>query len=502
MKIKRSILAPVLVAFAALASGGWLLQRGAGQQGNVYQQARLFEAVLHQISERFVDEKDPATLYRMAIDGLLHELGDPHTTLMTPQEYNQLRLETQGEYGGLGIQIGRRDGWITVIAPLRGTPAERAGLQAGDRIIEVDGVSTKGWSEDEAVARLRGPRGSPVELKVLRSGVDEPIPFRIVRDEIKVSPLGAAYLVDRRVGYVELQRFSESSTDSLRAAIDRLRRQGMRGLILDLRRNPGGLLEQGVAVSDLFLGRGQTVVETRSRIAMQNQKYTATEGDQYPGMPIVVLVDRSSASAAEIVAGALQDHDRALIVGETTYGKGSVQTLFELPGGNHLKLTTARWYTPVGRSIQRPYDANGVPVEEEAEETGAEPPDSAKPAEVFRTDAGRIVYGGGGIRPDVVLRRDTLSAREQEFVRAIQKYGSKFRDVVFTYAVSYARQHPALEPDFGVTPEMLDGFYRALQAAGIVWTERSTMARRAGWRGTWGPRSRTRSGVRRRPVGG
>jgi len=460
MKIKRSILAPLLVAVLALASGGWLLQKGGTQEQNVYFQARLFEEVLHHVSDRFVDPQEPAELYRKAIDGLLYELGDPHTTLMTPKDYEQLRVQTEGEYGGLGIQIDIRDGWVTVIAPLRDTPAERAGLQAGDRIVEVDGESTRGWSVDEAVDRLRGPKGKPVSLRVVRSGVDEPIPFRIVRDEIRVPSVALAYMIEDGIGYVALSVFSETSTRDLKAAIDDLRAKGMKRLVLDLRNNPGGLLDQGVSVSDLFLEEGKVVVETRSRIPAQNQKFRATGADEYPGMPIVVLVDEGSASASEIVAGALQDHDRAVVLGRTTFGKGSVQTLFPLSGGNHLKLTTARWYTPSGRSIQKPY-ARGLVS------NGAASADSTAARPEYRTAGGRVVYGGGGIRPDVIVENDTLTTAEQVFVRSLQRHGSKYRDAVFAYAVAYVREHPELRPDFRVTPAMLDGLYAELLEAGV-----------------------------------
>ena len=464
MKIKRSILAPLLIAALALASGGWLLQKGGIQEQNVYFQARLFEEVLHHVSDRFVDPQEPAELYRKAIDGLLYELGDPHTVLMTPKDVEQLRVQTEGEYGGLGIQIDIRDGWVTVIAPLRDTPAERAGLQAGDRIVQVDGESTRGWSVDEAVDRLRGPKGKPGDLRVVRSGVDEPIPFRIVRDEIRVPSVALAYMVDDGIGYVELSVFSETSTRDLKAAIDDLRAKGMKGLVLDLRNNPGGLLDQGVSVSNLFLSEGKAVVETRSRIPSQNQLFRATGADEYPDMPIVVLVDEGSASASEIVAGALQDHDRALLLGRTTFGKGSVQTLFPLSGGNHLKLTTARWYTASGRSIQKPY-ARAMALNGAAATGDAADSAEAKPE--YRTAGGRVVYGGGGIRPDVIVENDTLTSAEQAFVRSLQRHGSKYRDAVFSYAVAYLREHPNLERDFPVTPAMLDGLYTTLQQAGV-----------------------------------
>ncbi|MFS8637280.1 MAG: S41 family peptidase [Gemmatimonadota bacterium] len=463
MKIKRALLAPSVIAGIALATGGWLLQRGASREGNVYFQARLFDEVLHHIADRYVDPKDPSTLYRMAIDGLIYELGDPHTAFMTPDEYEALRVQTQGEYAGIGSEIDVRDGWVTIVAPLPGSPSERAGLQAGDRIIEVDGRSTRGWSSNDAVRELRGPKGQPVELTVQRVGVDEPIRFRIVRDEIHIQSVQAKYLIEPGIGYVQLRAFSESTTDELRTAIEDLRRQGMRGLVLDLRRNPGGLLDQAISASDLFLGSGKVVAELRGRTRDMNQKFTTTTEDRFEGMPIVVLVGPSTASAAEILAGALQDHDRALIVGERSFGKGLVQSLYRLPAGHWLKLTTARWYTPVGRTIQRPYHR----VDDAEEEVVVEEREAPEEREVFRSMGGRTIYGGGGITPDVEVEPERLNEAELEFAQAVQRHGSRYRDVLYSYAIRYAHEHPELTPDFEVTPAMLDGFYRALLEQGI-----------------------------------
>ena len=496
MRIKRSRAAPAAVVLAALATGGWLLQQSGSQDKNVYVQARLFDEVLHEVTDHFVEAKQPAQLYRMAIDGMLQEMGDPHTVFMDAKEYENLRVQTQGEYGGLGIQILKTNGVITVVAPLPGTPAEKAGVQAGDQIVEVNGESTKGWSEDQAVAKLRGPKGSVVDVKMQRSGVPAPIPFRITREEIHVRSVPAAYMLSNHVGYVDLSVFSEGSTDEMRQALDSLRAAGMKGVVLDLRYNPGGLLDQGVGVAELFLKRGQAVSETRSRVAGQSSSYRAEANDRYPGMPIVVLVNPYTASASEILAGALQDHDRALVLGQTSYGKGSVQTLYPLQGGNWLKMTTARWFTPSGRSIQKPYgigrdtiqaaDGRRFAPNDSADAQDGEGPDSSAAAStkagkpVYQTDSGRKVYGGGGIVPDVFVSPDTLSTAERTFIQSLQQYGSRYFDTRFQYAVDYAREHPALPRDFTVTPDMLGAFYGVLQQRGVK-VSRPAFDAGAGW---------------------
>jgi carboxyl-terminal processing protease len=475
MKLKRTVLGPVLVASVAVVSGGWLLQQGVTRENNVFQQARIFDEVLHRISRDYVEQHPSDELYEMAVEGLLRELGDPHTSFMSAAEYNDLRVQTTGEYGGLGIQIAEKNGWITVISPLPETPAERAGILAGDRIIEVEGKSTEGWTDEDAVKVLRGPKGSPVNIKIARVGVSEPIPYTIVRDEIRVQSVRTAYMVEPGIGYMDLDVFAETSTAELRQAIDRMRAAGMKGLILDLRTNPGGLLDQGVSVSDLFLPAGDPIVETRARDPRENVTYRASAPQVVEGMPIVVLVNEYSASAAEIVAGALQDHDRAVVIGTPTFGKGSVQTLFPLSGGNFLKMTTGKWYTPSGRSIQKDRKRAGDPVElvdeEPISEEGtpvpaAEAVDTSK-RETYKTDAGRVVYGGGGIVPDLVVRPDTLNAQEKAFFEAVSKSGSKFSDEVFRYAVDYVRANPNLQPDFPITQAMREEFLRRLQAAGV-----------------------------------
>ncbi|MGH7555310.1 MAG: S41 family peptidase [Longimicrobiales bacterium] len=470
MKIKRTIMTPMVVALLALATGGWLLQRGVEPGRNVYANSRVFNEVMRYVSEGFVDQKDDSELYRMAIDGMLEQLGDPHTGFMPAKEYEDLRITTQGEYGGLGISISKRAGWITVINPLPGTPGERAGLRAGDQIIEVNGETTKSWTEEQAVAKLRGPKGTAVDLKIARFG--DAIPFKIVRDAIHLKSVPTDYMLEKDIGYVELTVFSESSTDELRAALQRLRGQGARAVILDMRGNSGGLLDQGVAVSDLFLDRGQLVVETKGRVESQNHKIQAVDPDEYPGMPLVVLVGERSASATEIVAGALQDHDRALVLGRTTYGKGSVQTVFKLSDNNWLKLTTAKWYTPSGRSIQRPFgDDHPVEaiVDPTADPTASSTHDATTDRPTYKTDGGRVVFGGGGIRPDVVVMPDTLTLAERVFVQVAldNENQAKYREAQFAYGVRFNKEHPDIKPGFEVTQAMRDEFYAELKQAGL-----------------------------------
>jgi carboxyl-terminal processing protease len=477
MKLKRTVVAPALVAGVALVSGGWLLQQGVSDQKNIYEQARVFDEVMTLLSERFVDRPQSGDLYRMATEGMIEELGDPHTTFLTPEEFNEFYTTMSGEYAGIGAQIVERDGWVTVLASLPGTPAERAGLRAGDRMIEIAGRSTRGWDSDQAVKVLRGARGTPVNVKIVRIGVEQPIPFSITREEIHLSSVPYAFMMGDGVGYVNLSIFSGASAKEVRENVERLRGQGMKKLIFDLRENPGGLLDQGVGVSELFLKPGQAVVETRGRTAADNTVARARGGEIAPEMPIVVLVDEYSASAAEIVAGALQDHDRAVVLGARSYGKGSVQDLFPLSGGNFLKVTTSKWFTPVGRSIQKDLPkagdaratmaaATGAVDEEGTPIPGAQS-DTTRP---YRTATGRVVYGGGGIVPDVVVRPDTATMAEQDFFRAAAKGGAVFNDVLFRYAIEYGRQHPQLRPDFAVTPEMRREFYDRLRAANLVIT--------------------------------
>ncbi len=455
----------------ALVTGGWFLQRGLDGSTSSVNGARLFDQVVSHVADRYVDSLSQDSIYREALQGMLRELHDPYTVFLSGDRLARLNENTSGRYAGLGVQIDVRDGWITVVSPLPDSPAERAGIQTGDRIVEMEGRSTQGWSVDEAQRELRGPKGSRVNIMVERSGLESLLPFRLTRADIQVHAVRRTDLLPGNVGYLDIDVFSEQTASELQKEIQNMRKRGLRALILDLRRNPGGLLEQGVAVSDLFLNRGQEIVSMRGRAYGATRDFADEEQQPWPDLPMVVLVDEGSASASEIVAGALQDHDRAAILGETTFGKGSAQSVFAMPDGGALKLTTARWFTPVGRSIQKPRpsddeeDAVEGPEGEATPTIAGEIPLADRTA--YRTDAGRVIYGGGGITPDLFVSDDPAE-HELALQRALGDQVGRFRDALTAYALSVKTSRTVTAPDFRVTPAMLDAFRQLLESRGIT----------------------------------
>ena len=476
MKHRWSVIGAVAVI--SFASGGFLLQRSVqGDMGATDE--RLFDDVVSHVNNYYVDSLGASELYQKATDGMLEQLNDPYSVLLTGDDYKALTEQTSGNFAGLGIQIDVRDGWITVVAPLPDTPAERAGIETGDQIIEVDGKSTEGWKSDEAVKALRGEPGSKVRILVRRAGLGQVLPYELTRAIIHVRSVQEGTLFDDGIGYISLSTVSETSAEELREEITAMRAKGMRALLLNLRVNPGGLLDQGVKVADLFLEPRQEIVSTRGRAKGSSRTFVDQARQQWPDLPIVVLVDEFTASAAEIIAGALQDHDRAVIVGAPTDGKGLVQTLFPMGDNVALKLTTARWYTPSGRTIQREAKTEGEQALQAMREAGMAPPDSAgaepdtsiQARPVFKTDAGRTVRGGGGIVPDMVVRQDTLTGAEKEFARVIGDKVPEYRDVLTTYALELKRTGALSSPSFAVTPDMLRQVRSRLAAKGVRLTD-------------------------------
>lgn len=464
MRSRAVLVASVLGT--ALVSGGWLMQMGfSARTPHVYERARLFDEVMDHVARNYVERLPQADLYGRATRGVLRELHDPHSAYLSSERLARLTESTTGRYQGIGVELDVRDGWVTVLAPLPGTPAEQAGVQGGDRIVAIGGKPTEGWAPEEALRALRGAPGTVVSFVVERAGLDEPVPFSVTRREIQFHPVQNALMLRDGVGYVNLVVFSQESATDLRRAVDSLRRAGARALVVDVRGNPGGLLEQGVAVTDLFLDRGLKIVEMRGRAREANQTFVDEAPQQFVGLPIAVLVDSASASAAEIFAGALQDHDRAVVVGTTTYGKGSAQGVFPLSDGSAIKLTTALWYTPSGRSITRPHVIRGDDDEEAPSSFVA---DTSRERATFRTRGGRTVYGGGGVIPDVTVPVDTPSSNERALERALGKRIPVFRQVVTAYARALRGRGDVTSPDFVVTPAMRDELYAAMRQRGLV----------------------------------
>lgn len=455
----------ILVGVIAFLSGGALLYRGSSDAADVYEKARRLDSVVTLISDLYVDSLNRAQLYDLATDGMLRALGDPYTGFLDPDDLENLRAGTRGNYVGLGIRIEVSDGWITIVTPIADSPAEDAGINSGDRIVEVAGESTRGWSPEKAVLALRGDSGTTIDLGIARPGVPEVMRFSLERARIHVTSVRHTQLLADDIGYVELETVSEQSAREVTDAVDRLREEGARKLVLDLRFNPGGLLSEGIAVSDLFLPSGEGIVETRGRVRATSRTYEAQTPEEWSGMPVVVLVNEFSASAAEIIAGALQDHDRALVLGTATFGKGVVQTVFQVSRTEALRLTTSRWYTPNGRSIHRERRTPSLFRRRRPDSVESTRQDST----TFSSDAGRVLRGGGGIRPDVVVEASAPSDAVRRLQRVLGADVQTLQDVLASYALEIKAEDAIEEPsDVVVTPRMRRDLLRRLRERNVT----------------------------------
>lgn len=398
MRSYRSLSTAIFaIVFCALV-GGLYGRSALATDDEVPDQYKVFTAALRAIEGNYVGTVESDRLVYGAISGMLQTL-DPHSSFMDPRTYAQMRERQEGRYYGLGITIAVVNGEITVVSLFEGSPAYQKGLRRGDVIAKITGEDTKGWTSDQAVRKLRGPRGTPVQISLKRAGYDKLIDLEVVRDEIHIPTIPAAFMLDATTGYLHLQDFGENTDQELGRALRDLKSKGMRRLVFDLRGNPGGALDQAIKVANRFLPRGDLIVYTRGRVQNSDQDYRATEQSDYLDLPMVTLVNRNSASASEIVSGALQDHDRSLIVGETTFGKALVQSVYRVSEGAGLAVTTARYYTPSGRLIQRPWDGSfDEYLTYTLRDQDANKQHNA--ADLKLTDAGRRVYSGGGIEPD------------------------------------------------------------------------------------------------------
>jgi carboxyl-terminal processing protease len=429
--------------------------RGTPEEGgaSIYSYVKLLDKVAFFINQRYVDSVDVRDMTFAGIRGMIETL-DPFSSLQDVKAHDRLMEMTEGKYEGLGMTIAKRGDWITVISPLEGTPAYRMGIRAGDKIVKIDDKSAQGMSSEEAANLMRGERGTTVVLAIKREGVEELLEYEVERAIIELTNVPYHGIMDGDIGYVRLSKFSKDSGKELREAIEDLKEQGAKGMIFDLRSNGGGLLDQAVETANLFLEKDRLIVYTQGRTEVKKEFY-ASDSPIYPDGPLVVLVNEGTASASEIVSGAVQDWDRGVIIGNTTFGKGLVQQIYGMPNDTYLKLTIAKYYVPSGRCIQKPERAKRQSAQEEPEEEGEESEIvEAEEKEVFFTKGGREVYGGGGIVPDLEIEQERLKPIEINLER---------QSMFFSFAVSYIAKHPEISRDFEVDDQILAEFRQFLK---------------------------------------
>jgi carboxyl-terminal processing protease len=416
-RYRLASVAAFLVIVSALVGGLWG-RSALATEDRLSEQYNVYTTALAAVEDTYVEKLPSDRLVYASIAGMLQTL-DPHSTFLDPKYYAQLRERQEGHYYGLGLSIAPVDGEIQVIQLFEGSPAYKKGIRRGDIIAKITGELTKGWTTDQAVKQLKGPKGTYVHIALKRPGRDDLIEMDVMRDEITIPSVPAYFMVNNDVGYIKLQEFAENTDDELGHALEALAPRGMKRLVLDLRGNPGGPLDQAIRVANRFLPRGDMIVYTRGRVPNSDADYLATEKSDYTQLPMVVLVNRSSASASEIVSGALQDHDRAYIVGETTFGKALVQSVYHISENAGLALTTARYFTPSGRLIQRPWDGT---FDEYLNDYGLKDQTAPRPhlaSELKYTDARRKVYSGGGIEPDKMFQGPIEGFNPTQFGRTL-----------------------------------------------------------------------------------
>ncbi len=469
---RRSAVIVIIVVLTCGCVGMLFGQRltttSSSNDGDIRDSLKSFTQVYEVVQQNYAEPVNPdKAIYNGAIPGMLRVL-DPHSNFFDPKSYAALREEQRGKYYGVGMQVGPRNNKVIVIAPFAGAPAYRAGIRPGDVIIAIDGKPTDNMSTTDVADLLKGPKGTTVKITMLREGSDKPLDFTVVRDEIPRYSVDVKFMIRPGIGYIHISGFQETTDHEVAEALDEFQQQGeLKGLILDLRQNPGGLLSEGVGVADKFLKKGQVIVSHHGRNSAE-KVYRASHGNGGKDYPLVVLVNRGTASAAEIVAGAIQDHDRGLIAGETTFGKGLVQTVYPLSENTGLALTTAKYYTPSGRLIQREY--TGVSLYDYYYNRDSADINSTAGREVKMTDSGRTVYGGGGITPDVKI----ASVKTNRFQdQVLEKY------TFFNFAKHYVINHQVTK-QFVVDEAVMQEFRKFLDANQVPFTE-ADLAQNMDW---------------------
>jgi carboxyl-terminal processing protease len=481
MRRYRSLSAVVSAIAVCALVGGFFGRRLVAADDKVADRYKAFTAALSAIETNYVEKIESDRLVYGAVRGMLSTL-DPHSSFYDPREYARMRERQEGHYYGIGIEISQISGDVVAQKIFEGSPSAKAGMRQGDVLARVGGEDTKTWNcetqtdcTDRAMKKLRGARGTPVQISLRRRGYKELIPVELVRDEILIPTVPAYFMLDATTGYVQLRDFGEATDRDLRRALKALSAQGMRQLLLDIRNNPGGPLDQAIKVVNEFTTRGKMIVYTRGRIANSDQDYRATDDGEFTNIPIVMMANRSSASASEIVTGALQDHDRAYVVGETTFGKALVQSVYRISGGAGLALTTAHYYTPSGRLIQRPWDA----AFDEYQTYIMKDQDANKPhsaSDLKHTAAGRPVYSGGGIEPDRRVAGSVEGFNPTRYARALwnSNNGGAFGSYAQRFDVegdTRVKQTPTgrrmVKPNFVVDDQMVTEFKDLLKAERI-----------------------------------
>ncbi|MDK9700938.1 MAG: S41 family peptidase [bacterium] len=447
MRKKLAVFGLLIVALGLAFTAGYRVAHSqVDKGGSLTFHLQKFSEVIANIRNNYVEEPNMGDVIEGAISGALEKL-DPHSSYIPAKEEERIEEQFSGSFEGIGIQFMIFEKLLTVIAPIPGTPAERMGMRNGDKIINIDGKSAYGIKEEEVFKRIRGPHGSKVKLTIRREGVDTPFDMEITRAKIPIFSVETALMIDKSTGYILLNQFTETTSSEIELALDSLESLGMKRLIFDLRNNTGGLLRQAVLVASKFIPEGKLIVFTKGRQESSRQDYRSLPSEKHRKMPVVVLVNGGSASASEIVSGAIQDLDRGLVIGSTTFGKGLVQSQVPLRDGSVVRLTTARYYTPTGRLIQKPYklgdrDSYLDAAMDNMDDSVATEIDTVK-REEFRTSAGRIVYGGGGVTPDVKVPQNFLtnsSARLRnsrvmidQAQKLSQQYSAKYGNSVETF---------------------------------------------------------------------
>ncbi|NOZ62676.1 MAG: S41 family peptidase [Calditrichaeota bacterium] len=406
---------------------------------NTYKQLSRFMDVLKIIRSYYVEDVSTEKLITGAIEGMLEKL-DPHSIYIEPKKLKEITEQFQGSYQGIGIEFIIQNKVLTVVAPIAGSPSEALGIRPGDQIVKIEGESAYGITEAEVQRKLKGPKGTKVTVTIRRPGMEDPFNLTITRDRIPIYSVMAHFMVDDKIGYIYVGRFAQTTVDEFDKAYRDLQAQGMSALLLDLRGNTGGYLDQAFKMADRFIDGGKKIVFTKGRIPESNTEFLSTDRATIPKIPLIILIDKGSASASEIVSGAIQDWDRGLIVGETSFGKGLVQTQIPLSDGSAVRITTARYYTPSGRLIQRSYEHGLMDYYTSGyDETVKNENNKNNHRPVFYTHAGRKVYGGGGITPDVKIKNKTITKFTTELI---------FKRLFFEFGSKYAAKHQRLKADF------------------------------------------------------